>query len=70
MRAKDFLFLAPLVPLLAVVALAVFGVAFNEWIYLLLAVVCLVTAGIILFVYKEAEKELDSARRDMKTRKN
>jgi uncharacterized membrane protein len=58
--------LAVLVPLFVVVILAVFGVTFSFWVYLILSVSCLLAAGITWFLYKDMEKKVDATKKKEK----
>jgi predicted membrane protein len=45
------------IPLL-VVFVAIFGITFNVWTYLLLFILCPLAAGILWFIYRDMEKKL------------
>ncbi|MBI5639999.1 MAG: hypothetical protein HZA17_06190 [Nitrospirae bacterium] len=60
MKAAFFVATA-LLPLLAVSVLAVFGMTMNMWVYIILAVICPVVAGILWFMNKDAEKKVGGA---------
>jgi len=54
-----YAFLAtPLLPLVIVIVLAIGGIMINQWVHVILAVICPVTAGIIWFMYKDMERKL------------
>ena len=61
MKTKDVLLIAPLVPLFIVIVLAVIGIMLNVWVYVVLAVVCPLAAGIIWFMYKDVEGKIKNA---------
>jgi hypothetical protein len=46
---------APLVPLFIVIILATAGIMLNVWVYVVLAVVCPLAAGVLWFQYKGME---------------
>ncbi len=55
---KKYLFSAALfLPLLIVIVLAAGGITMNRWVYVILAIVCPVAAGIILYMYKDRPKK-------------
>ena len=49
---------ALLLPLVIVIILAITGITLNVWIYVILAIVCPVAAGIIWYMYKNAERKM------------
>ncbi len=59
MRKKIFLS-AALLPLVVVAVLAIFGAKLNVWVYIVLAVVCPLVAGLICFIYKDIEKKMET----------
>ncbi len=61
MRKKFFLSAAALLPLMAVVILAVFGVSLSVWVYIVLAAVCPLVAAILWFTYKDFDKKMKMA---------
>ncbi|MBI4685510.1 MAG: hypothetical protein HY755_09960 [Nitrospirae bacterium] len=48
--------ITPLIPILAVVALAVFGIVFDLRVYLLLGLICPVVAVFLWFYYRDGKK--------------
>jgi hypothetical protein len=50
MKNRNFFIVAPLVPLLAVIVLAIFGITLNHWVYVILALVCLLAAATVWFI--------------------
>jgi general stress protein CsbA len=58
---KYLLSAAPLLPLVIVIALAVGGITMNPWVYVILALVCPVAAGIIWYMYKDTEKKMNKS---------
>ena len=58
MKARYALSAAPLLPLVIVIALAIGGITMNRWVYVILAIVCPVAAGIIWYMYKDAERKI------------
>ncbi len=71
MKARYAFSTAPLVPLFIVIILATAGITLNAWVYVVLAVVCPLAAGVVWFQYKEmvgkiknAEKKGDRDRGD------
>lgn len=56
--------LASLLPLAAVGVLSLFGVIFSFGVYLLLAVICPLEAGILWFMYKDMEKKVAEAKKE------
>lgn len=60
MKAGFFSLMAFL-PLLVVLILAIAGITLNFWVYIILAIVCPLAAGIIWFIYKETEKKIKEA---------
>ncbi len=69
MRKKFFLSAAALLPLVVVVILAVFGATLNVWVYIVLAIVCPLVAGIIWFTYKDIEKKMRIAEKEARPEK-
>ncbi len=56
---RKYLFSAvPLLPLVIVIVLAIGGIMMNRWVYVALAVVCPVAAGIIWYIYKDMERKM------------
>ncbi len=49
---------ALLLPLVIVIILAITGITLNVWIYVILVIVCPVAAGIIWYMYKDAERKM------------
>lgn len=49
---------ALLLPLVIVIILAITGITLNVWIYVILAIVCPVAAGIIWYMYKDTERKM------------
>jgi hypothetical protein len=43
---------APLAPLFIIIILAAVGITLNVWVYVIVAVVCPLAAGIIWFMYR------------------
>ena len=48
--------LAPLIPILAVVALMVVGIVFDSRVYILLGLICPVIAVFLWFYYRDGKK--------------
>ena len=48
--------LAPLIPILAVAALLVFGIVFDPRVYILLGLICPVIAVFLWFYYRDGKK--------------
>lgn len=64
MRKKFFFSAAALLPLVVVAVLAIFGATLSVWVYIVLAVVCPLVAGIIWFTYKDVEKKIKKAEKE------
>ena len=62
MKMKYRIPLSVLLPLFVVAILAVFGVTFSFWVYLVLSIACLLVAGITWFLYKDMEKKVEAAK--------
>jgi len=69
MRKKFFLSAAALLPLAIVIILAVFGATLSVWVYIVLAVVCPLVAGIIWFMYKHEENKIQNAEKELGRRR-
>ena len=61
MKARYAFSAAPLVPLFIVIILATAGIMLNVWVYVILAVVCPLAAGLLWFQYKEMEGKIKNA---------
>lgn len=48
--------ITPLIPILVVVALAVFGIVFDSRVYMLLGLICPVIAVFLWFYYRDGRK--------------
>jgi Flp pilus assembly protein TadB len=46
---------ALLLPLVIIIILAIAGITLNVWVYVFLAVVCPLAAGVVWFMYKDVE---------------
>lgn len=69
MKAGFFPLMAFL-PLLVVIILAITGITLNFWVYIILAVVCPLVAGIIWYIYKDTEKKIkDTGKMRLKLKK-
>ncbi len=56
---KKYLFSAALLlPLVIVIVLAIGGVTMNRWVYVILAIVCPVAAGITWHMYKDTARKM------------
>lgn len=53
--------MAFILPLVVVGVLALFGITFSSWVYLLISTVCLIDAGILWFIYKDMERKIADA---------
>ncbi len=49
---------APLLPLIIVIILAIGGITLSRWVYLILAIVCLLAAAMIWYMFKDTEKKM------------
>lgn len=54
-----------LLPLLVVMILALFGITMDYWVYIILGIVCPLVAGSIWLIYKDTERKVNDARRDL-----
>jgi len=61
MKSKYIFTMAPFVPLLIVIILAIIGITLNFLVYIILAVVCPLVAGILWFIYKDMERKVTDA---------
>ncbi len=64
MKNKSALVIGSLFPLMVVAILAMIGITFNVWVYLILAVVCPLVAVAVLFIYRGMEKKVTEAGRE------
>ncbi|OGW34328.1 MAG: hypothetical protein A2010_00315 [Nitrospirae bacterium GWD2_57_9] len=69
MRSKIVFLGAALLPLVVIVVLRTFGVSFNAWVYIVLAVACPVAAAIIWFASENIEKRINNAEKETGSRK-
>ncbi len=65
MRIKQVSFLAPLLPLFVVIVLALFGFFFQFWVYLMIVIVCPAVAGVIWFIYRDTERKVSNAKKEI-----
>jgi ABC-type protease/lipase transport system fused ATPase/permease subunit len=65
MRIKQVSFLAPLLPLFVVIVLALFGFFFHFWVYLLIVIACPAVAGVIWFTYRDTERKVSKAKKEI-----
>lgn len=63
MKTKYLMPMAALLPLLVVAVLALIGMIFNFWVYIILAIVCPLVAGFLWFTYKDTERKVREAER-------
>jgi hypothetical protein len=57
-----------LLPLIAAGIFALFGIIFSFWVYLLLAIICPIEAGILWFIYKDMERKIAEAKKEAERR--
>ena len=55
--------IASLLPLLAVIILAMFGIILSFWAYLLIALICPLVAISLWFIYKDMERKISNTGR-------
>ena len=56
---KKYLFsAAPLLPFVIIIVLALNGITMDRWVYVILAMVCPVAAGIIWYTHKDTERKM------------
>lgn len=58
MKIRNILSGALLLPLVIVIVLAAVGITLSVWIYVVLAVVCPLAAGVTWFLYKDMERKM------------
>ncbi len=61
MKTGYILAAAPLAPLFIIIILAAVGITLNVWVYVIVAVVCPLAAGMIWFIYKDVEGKIKNA---------
>lgn len=66
MKKKLTVITIALLPLITTGIFALFGIFFSLWVYLLLAIICLVAAGILWLIYKDMERKITEAKRSIK----
>lgn len=64
MKTRSFIVIAPLLPLFLVIILAIVGITFGFWVYMILGIVCPLVAGILWFMYREMEKKIANLDRE------
>lgn len=69
MRIKKIAFLSPSLPLFVVIVLALFGFFFQFWFYLMLVIVCPVVAGVIGYIYRDTERKVSNAKKQIEINK-
>ncbi len=47
-----------MLPLVIVIVLAIGSITLSRWVYVILAIVCLVTAATIWYLYKDMERKM------------
>lgn len=57
-----------LLPLIAAGILSLFGIIFSFWVYLLLAIICPIEAGILWLMYKDMERKIAEAKKESERR--
>ena len=58
------IFVVSILPLLVVGILAIFGMIFSFWVYLILAIICPIEAGILWFMYKDMKRKIAEAKKE------
>jgi hypothetical protein len=65
MRTRKAAFIAPLLPLFVVIVLALFGFLFQFWFYLMIGIACPAVAGIIWIIYRDTERKVANAKKEI-----
>ena len=65
MRTKQVAFLGPLLPLFVVIVLALFGFFLQFWVYLMIVIACPAVAGVIWFIYRDTERKVSNAKKEI-----
>jgi hydrogenase-4 membrane subunit HyfE len=64
MKNRLILVMAILSPFLLVIILAISGITFNAWVYIILGITCPVVAGIVWFLYKGMERKVSAIEKE------
>lgn len=63
-RRLTIITILALLPLIAAGIFALFGIILSFWVYLILAIICPLAAGILWLIYRDMERKIAEANKE------